>query len=55
VNIISKFIPNNMGKYWKSSIAASYTPQEIDEIVSRIKCNDWRVNSDFMDLTISKI
>jgi len=55
VNIFSRFIPNNMGKYWKSSIAASYTPQEIEEIINKIKCNDWRVNSNLMDLTILKI
>lgn len=54
VNIFSIFIPNNMGKYWKSSIAASYTPQEIRAILEKVKCNDWIVNSDLMDLTIFK-
>ena len=46
--------PYNMGKYWKTSIAASYIPQEIEEILNRIKCNEWKVNSDFMDLSIIK-
>jgi len=54
VNIFSIFIPNNMGKYWKSSIAASYTPQEIWEMLVKTKNNSWTVNSDLMDLTIVK-
>ncbi|MBN2040471.1 MAG: class I SAM-dependent methyltransferase [Spirochaetes bacterium] len=55
VNISSRFIPNNMGKYWKSSIAASYTPKEIEELLNRIKYDKWSVSSDFMDLQITKI
>ncbi|OFY66848.1 MAG: hypothetical protein A2Y71_11580 [Bacteroidetes bacterium RBG_13_42_15] len=54
VAIASKFIPNNMGFYWKSSIAASYTPDEIKLMLSGIGINDWQVESDLMDLTIYK-
>ena len=54
VGIFSRFIPNGMGKYWKSSIAASYTQKEIEEILYKIKCENWNVKSDFMDLTICK-
>ena len=43
-----------MGKYWKTSIAVSYVPREIEEMIERIKYNNWRVVSDFMDLTIIK-
>ncbi|MCU0473782.1 MAG: class I SAM-dependent methyltransferase [Bacteroidales bacterium] len=52
VAIASKFIPNNMGFYWKSSIAASYTPDEIKTMLSEISFNDWQVESDLLDLVI---
>lgn len=54
VGVISPFIPNNMGKYWKSSIAASYTPEEIEMFLKKIQCTDWIIGSDLMDLTIVK-
>jgi ubiquinone/menaquinone biosynthesis C-methylase UbiE len=54
VNIISKFLPYNMGKHWKASIAASYTPDEIKEILAKIDCKEWQVSSDLMDLIIYK-
>jgi hypothetical protein len=43
-----------MLKYWKSSIAASYTPEEIREILKRNGLNDWNVEADLMDLSIQK-
>jgi len=54
VSIFSKFIPNNMAFHWKASIAASYTPVEIQNILSEAAINDWKVDSDIMDLTIYK-
>ena len=54
VNVISFLIAGNMGKYWKSSIAASYTKEEIEKIPDEISCNDWLVNTELMDLTIQK-
>ncbi|MBN1906543.1 MAG: class I SAM-dependent methyltransferase [Deltaproteobacteria bacterium] len=54
VAILSKFIPHNMGKYWKSSIAASYTPDEIKNILETGNLEGWIVTGDFMDLVISK-
>jgi len=54
VNIFSRFIPYNMGYYWKTSIAASYTPMEIQKMLQNIGITDWCVESDFMDLKIYK-
>jgi ubiquinone/menaquinone biosynthesis C-methylase UbiE len=54
VAIFSKFLSNNMGFHWKASIAASYTPDEINAMLSRIGINDWQVESDLMDLKIFK-
>ena len=55
VNILSKLIAGDMGKYWKSSIAAAYTKEEIEKIFDEAGCNDWGVNTDLMDLVIFKI
>ncbi len=55
VAIFSRFITTNMGLYWKSSIAASYTPDEIKSILSVNSIDDWRVESDMMDLIIFKV
>lgn len=54
VNIIGTFKAGEMFKYWKSSIAASYTPQEIKEMLNKISTNHWTVDSDILDLSILK-
>ena len=54
VNIFSRLIAGDMGKYWRSSIAAAYTKEEIDKILNEIDCTDWQVCTDLMDLTIQK-
>jgi len=54
VAIFSRFIPDNMGYYWRTSIAASYTAEEIRTMLDKIGLNDWSVESDLMDLTIYK-
>jgi len=38
-----------MGFYWKSSIVASYTPDEIKAMLSGIGITDWHVESDLSD------
>ncbi len=43
-----------MAKYWKSSIAASYTPQEMREKLDNMGYNDWFVECELMDLLIYK-
>ena len=55
VAVFSRLIAGDMGKYWRSSIAASYTKEEIEKILKKIDCSDWQVNTELMDLTIQKI
>jgi ubiquinone/menaquinone biosynthesis C-methylase UbiE len=54
VAVFSRCIPNNMGFYWRSSIAASYTPEEVRTMLYKTGLNDWTVESDLMDLIIYK-
>ena len=41
-----------MGYYWKSSIAASYTSEEINEMLDKLGFKNWSVEGEFMDLII---
>jgi ubiquinone/menaquinone biosynthesis C-methylase UbiE len=54
VMVFSRFLPHNMGYHWRASIAASYTPDEISEILSSSGIDDWKVKADLMDLVIYK-
>jgi len=54
VAIFSRFIPNNIGYYWRTSIAASYIPEEVCAMLDKNGLNDWSVESDMMDLIIYK-
>jgi len=52
VNVLGKMFAGKMHKYWKSSIAASYTPYEIASLLQQIPTNDWKINSNFMEIYI---
>jgi ubiquinone/menaquinone biosynthesis C-methylase UbiE len=52
VTVFSALIPGGMGKYWKSSIAAAYTKEEISGMFQELRINDWTINTDLMDLVI---
>ncbi len=54
VNIIGTLVAGKMAKYWKSSIAAAYTKEEIEKILKKIDCKNWKVETELMDLTIRK-
>jgi ubiquinone/menaquinone biosynthesis C-methylase UbiE len=54
VHEIGNKIPTTMLKHWESSIAASYTPEEIKEMLNKIDFNDWIVDSEDSDLSIQK-
>jgi ubiquinone/menaquinone biosynthesis C-methylase UbiE len=54
VNVVNRFLPNNMGFHWKNSIAASYTLTEIRHMLDNIGLNNWSVNAELMDLTVYK-
>ncbi len=52
VSVFGTLKAGEMAKYWKSSIAASYTQQEIREKVDKIGFNDWIVECELMNLVI---
>ncbi len=54
VTVFSSLVAGDMGKYWKSSIAASYTKAEIETVFNEIQIKDWVVNTDLMNLVILK-
>jgi ubiquinone/menaquinone biosynthesis C-methylase UbiE len=54
VNIIGTLVAGKMVKYRKSSIAAAYTKEEIEKILGKIDCKNWKVSTELMDLTIVK-
>ncbi len=54
VDIMGVLVVGKMAKYWKSSIAAAYTKNEINNLLNKINCKDWDVEEEFMDLIIYK-
>ena len=54
VAVFSRLISGGMGKYWRSSIAAAYTKEEIENILTQQQLNNWAVKTDLMDLVIFK-
>lgn len=54
VNILGPIMAGSMLKYWKSSIDASYTPEEIENILAKNDLDNWIVEADLMDLSIQK-
>jgi ubiquinone/menaquinone biosynthesis C-methylase UbiE len=52
VNVIGPLLAGNMAKYWKTSIAASYTPVELQWMIRTIPRNDWTVKSNFLEVSI---
>lgn len=52
VNVIGPLLAGNMAKYWKTSIAASYTPAELQQMIRTIPRNDWTVKSNFLEVSI---
>jgi ubiquinone/menaquinone biosynthesis C-methylase UbiE len=54
VTLFSAFIPGGMGKYWKSSIAAAYTKEEMEAVFKELQIHDWLIKTDLMDMIIYK-
>jgi ubiquinone/menaquinone biosynthesis C-methylase UbiE len=52
VNVLGPLMAGNMVKYWKSSIRASYTPEEIQKMLDDIPGIKWNVKSDILNLAI---
>jgi len=53
VNLISPTMPDGMGKYWVSSVQASYTREEAEGFVRPAGFSAWKVEADFMNLVIT--
>lgn len=53
VKTISLTIPADFRCHWWNSIRSSYTASELRAILARSRLQGWRVDEDFMDLTIS--
>ncbi len=52
VNILGPLMAGKMAKYWKSSINAGYTPEELIKMISGISRKNWTVNSDILSLSV---
>ena len=52
-NIAKLFIPKTMSYYWKTSIMAGYTPEELRQILNQTKLkNRYEIKSDLFDIII---
>jgi ubiquinone/menaquinone biosynthesis C-methylase UbiE len=52
VYVLGRVLAGKMWKHWRNSLNASYTQSEIQEILSRIPNQNWKVQSAFLSLTI---
>ncbi len=52
VYLLGPFIARSDWKWWKSSINASYTPEEIYEFLDQGELTNWVVKSNFMGISI---
>ncbi|HJX70868.1 MAG TPA: methyltransferase domain-containing protein, partial [Bacteroidales bacterium] len=50
VNVMGPVMAGNMVKYWKSSIHASYTPEEVQKMIDKIPGVSWHIKADLLDL-----
>ncbi len=52
VNILGPLFAGRMLKYWKTSIAASYTPEELRKMLSTLQLGHWTVRSNVLELSV---
>ncbi len=52
VHVLGRLIAGNFWKYWKSSIDASYTPQEVQQFLEQTDISNWFVNTNFLGISI---
>ncbi len=55
VRVMGPLLAGDMAKYWQSSIAASYTPSELESMLRSLSLDAWVVKTDFMDLSIESL
>jgi ubiquinone/menaquinone biosynthesis C-methylase UbiE len=54
VKTVSLSIPRDFRVHWWNSIRSSYTADELRSILKRSRLTGWRIEEDFMDLTVVK-
>lgn len=54
IYVIQNIFHGTSIKYWKSSIDASYTPDEIQQMINKLQRSDWTVRKRVMELVIEK-
>ena len=52
LHIFGRILAGKSWKYWKSSVNASYTPEEIQDFLKEGNIEGWSINTTFMDLLI---
>ena len=52
VNFIGPIVAGKQLKYWKSSINASYTPEELKQFIKEVPVSNWEVKSNFLQASI---
>jgi len=51
--IVKQFIPKQMSYYWKTSIMASYTQSEVQDMLDKTElCGKFEIKADLFDITI---
>ncbi len=51
--IAKLIVPKNIRYYWKTSIMAGYTPEELEEILNKSNLQDlYQINTDIFDLSV---
>jgi ubiquinone/menaquinone biosynthesis C-methylase UbiE len=54
VNVLGRIIAGKMLRYWKESLNASYTPEELRHLLDDLGYNDWKVREYFLGVSIEK-
>ncbi|MGY5877044.1 MAG: class I SAM-dependent methyltransferase [Candidatus Thorarchaeota archaeon] len=55
VEVVGRVIAGKWHKWWKSSIDASYTMTEIEELLQLARVTEWNVSTEFLGLRIEKL
>jgi ubiquinone/menaquinone biosynthesis C-methylase UbiE len=55
VNIVGPLMVGKMAKYWKSSIAASYTPEELQQMLQHLPEVKWTIRAELLDIAIQSV
>jgi ubiquinone/menaquinone biosynthesis C-methylase UbiE len=54
VNVLGRIMAGKMLRYWKESLGASYTPEEIRRLLDDLGYDDWKVREYFLGLSVER-